>query len=462
MSSRPDVNYRLKMPGLPKVDQMALKKVKARRRAPLPEGYVPGEATDEWREWHQKGTVGPGVRQQDPLSRPNIASPMTGGTATRDFESCNKLLQQSMAEEADPAEVQKTDLLNRIKSLRFLLSDAFRRLTDREKILYSHELLRPGGLFLAATDSIPVVETAMPAHIVAPDGSVPPPSNEWKRDLMQIADELVRLATQLCTLCGGAQQEIGNGEEEVEDEEDEAALSWPSRYRKVTQEVGAALRDAVAEALEIAAKGGDLDYVQWWTAGRSAAEFFNASIPNRLSETMVVSALHIAILHRHERVVEYMIQSNAEQAPETAVTFDGTAMHLAAWSGNPIMVHILLKAGVDVNVSSSPNDVQNYTDFKQARPLIPVSVADVPWKYQQKTQEFTPLDIFEDFCQFKGSEKEYAGLSQCKLLLEGHGGLRHGVLHLAHSMVFYTASGGQMAVDSEEGKRRRQEAMEGV
>merc|ERR1712070_1146664 len=112
--------------------------------------------------------------------------------------------------------------------------------------------------------------------------------------------------------------------------------------------------------------------------------------------------------------------------------------------------------GVDVNMSSSHCDVEAFQQFKVARELHEISVADVPWKYQQKSHEYTPLDIFNNFCKYKG-QGDYAGLSQARLLLEGHGGLRHGVEHLAYSMVYYTPDGGQMAVDAEEEKRRREE-----
>merc|ERR1711924_392332 len=104
----------------------------------------------------------------------------------------------------------------------------------------------------------------------------------------------------------------------------------------------------------------------------------------------VVSSLHRAVLHGQHAIVQFIIEHNQKAQPHTALTLDGTALHLAAWMGNPEMIGLLLAMGADVNISSSHCTVEGFSDYKVSRELQETSIVDIPWKYKQKSQEYTP------------------------------------------------------------------------
>lgn len=190
-------------------------------------------------------------------------------------------------------------------------------------------------------------------------------------------------------------------------------------------------------------------------AVRDTCAVFKGAIPNLMRETVVTSALHHAVLSRNPEVVRALAEGNPDQQPHRALTQDGTALHLAAWTGDAVMVQTLLELGADVNASSSDYDIRFDAKATKVRDAALTTVARVPWAYQQQFREFTPLDIFSRYCSFKGDGRGYAKMSETRLLLEGHGGNRHGEDYLMHVLVHLTPDGGQMAVDAEEGAQAR-------
>jgi len=503
-------SYRLSSEKDP-IPQQKLNRAKRAVKPPAPKGYVPGRKLEEWREWKMPGVMEIGTRQAQPLINPEGERPKEASAL--DFEACNDWLARKMCEEGvEPGSEEDMvlfveDLAFRLKAERFRFRDSFDKLTRKQQRDYIRELLRPGGMLVLENDQLLAVATQMAGHIVNPDGTVPHVTHEGARDLMQICCELMGLAKNLDQLC------VEVPEEEIEEEIDlmgpaesfqtEAQASgyarkykaldldgtgddadggavappepmkpdlknsewadrreWLRLYQAIADTIANLFRDCAEKALSSACEDGDLKFVRWWHSARNYAEF-QAAIPNKLQETTVVSALHRAVLFDQLEIVRCIIQSNVEAAPHLAVTLDGTALHLAAWRGNPQVIGLLIGAGCDINASSSHVDIEDFGMFKMSRTLLQTSVVDVPWKYKQKTQEFSPLDIFNDFCEYQ-HQGSYAGLSQSKLLLEGHGGLRHGVQDLAYSMVYYTQDGGQLPVDTEKEKLRKERALQEV
>jgi len=157
-------------------------------------------------------------------------------------------------------------------------------------------------------------------------------------------------------------------------------------------------------------------------------------------------------------VVSFLIDTNA--GVENVLTQDGEAIHMAAWVGKPAMIKMLLDRGCELNASTSNFDIDYRGNATKAREKQPTTVAKIPWGYQQEYQEYTPLDIFGRFCPFKGQKEGYANMSETYVMLEGLGAFRHGVDHLRNCLVYFTPDGGQLALDSEEGRKARELSLE--
>eukprot|EP00656_Telonema_subtile_P035790 TRINITY_DN39741_c0_g1_i1.p1 TRINITY_DN39741_c0_g1~~TRINITY_DN39741_c0_g1_i1.p1 ORF type:complete len:433 (-),score=106.82 TRINITY_DN39741_c0_g1_i1:273-1571(-) len=401
-----------------------------------PVGDQIGQGVQEWREWHQPGCVTLGTRYE----HGRLSKPVTLSTASsaRDYEGCNDWLQRSDEfEEAEDALVNLKLELHRIR-------DSFAAVQGPEELgEYLFELCRPGGVLVQLGEGQQPVETRMPAHLVY-NGKPVPVTHDGKRELLQIIDSFVRTLVSLQRL---------------------SVTSDSAQVTQIIQEsetISARFTLMLAQFVQrsacAAAKIGDLPAIESFMAARQSE--LVARISSSLSEIDPLEMFHSSVFGGDVPIAMFILQSTPEQNLLSRLSHDGTALHLAAYTGKPDMIRALINEGADVNASSSSFDIRSETRFKKAREVTAVSVADVPWKYQSKTQEYTPADVFHDFCPYQ-HQGLFADQAEARVIFDGLAAKRHGSDYLSNTFVYWDAvTGEQHPEDPADAQVQRRLAME--
>jgi len=186
---------------------------------------------------------------------------------------------------------------------------------------------------------------------------------------------------------------------------------------------------------------------------------FVAGLANTWNDFDPTRMFHHAVMGGAVNTMQMLLEAYPEARLENRLTRDGTALHLAAYIGKPDMIVALIAAGADVNASSSEYDLVSATKAERARQKTDISVMEVPWRYQSKTQEFTPADVYHAYCPF-AQQGQYAEQSEVAVLLDGHLAQRHGTDYLGYTHVWWDPyTGDQYPCDREAAARLRAEAL---
>jgi len=302
------------------------------------------------------------------------------------------------------------------------------------------ELLRPGGpLVISKQDA---VESRMPQHVVK-DGVPVPVTHDGRRELLQV---LISCRRQLMQL-----QRISATQGT------ESAPGLAAQGKRVAGLLGASLKQFVTRAAAVAAEIGNQDALASLFAVRGRNLL--CKIPNLIGEIDPIEMLHKAVAFEKVVCVKMILDNYPDSGLLHRLTRDGTPMHLAAFTGNPDMIQLLIDAGAPIDASSSSFDIYSESASAKVRPITEISVANVPWKHQSRLQEYTPTDIFHDFCPYKHQE-EYANQARCAVLLDGHQGSRHGSGALGSQLVYWDPiTGDQIPRDREKARAMLHAAM---
>eukprot|EP00658_Telonema_sp_P-2_P033189 TRINITY_DN24415_c0_g1_i1.p1 TRINITY_DN24415_c0_g1~~TRINITY_DN24415_c0_g1_i1.p1 ORF type:complete len:296 (+),score=69.48 TRINITY_DN24415_c0_g1_i1:397-1284(+) len=276
----------------------------------------------------------------------------------------------------------------------------------------------------------------MPAHIVL-DNLPVKVDHDGKRELLQILHSFVQVLVRVQKL----------GVEEPSDEMDEIL----SESEELASNLGEDLKQFAARAVCAAAKAGSLFALEGMIRSKGCCRFVGG-IPNTWNEIDPIGMFHSAVVGGDVAIAQLVLAAYPAAELLSRLTRDGTALHLAAYTGKPAMIRMLIDAGADVNASSSGYNVVSVSKADKSRPVTDISVMDVPWKYQSKTQEFTAADIFHGYCPYKNQGK-YAEQAEVEVLLDGHLAKRHGAGYLATAFVHWDALTGEQHPEDPEGAR---------